>query len=489
MSFIDKLREQSEYWEANPLSRQLADKAQQFMSDSSKRVPYSFGLILSDLSEKAKEMETAVPEKDKPLKERNLANRVLKFYYENFYFGDDIHTNSLEVYDNFDKNLTTYLSENIKYGFPKPTVLMISDKECMDEKIRAQIVLDKIQKANGFSEIPLYFIENKDDNRYAYANHKGIFINPLLSKYVSDDKLAFTLGHEVAHIICGHVMSDIPVYKDVPTIKSVFHMALYSVNINKKCHNNEDNKLELKALESALERYKEFEADRVGCKMALNAGYKVNEYHHSPYLSEVDLYYHKFNLNDSHPTYFERNVFLKSIDFTKFHFSPQEKMKELKEDYDKVMKTYNIQNYLEVEHKWMKRLIRFVNMDNKLFISGFQQVLQEKDNVRASSLVSPAKTLNSEAVLLQSSPLLRKVYARQMKKKEERLQQIANKIVSSVTLLDKVKFYSQQLVLADKLQLTKVVGNIVGDKISKVEKSVSKVADENRKNRLSIYER
>ena len=75
------------------------------------------------------------------------------------------------------------------------------------------------------------------------------------------------------------------------------------------------------------------------------------------------------------------------------------------------------------------------------------------------------------------------------KKKEERLQQIANKIVSSVTLLDKVKFYSQQLVLADKLQLTKVVGNIVGDKISKVEKSVSKVADENRKNRLSIYER
>ncbi|MBF94085.1 MAG: hypothetical protein CMH58_02860 [Myxococcales bacterium] len=70
---------------------------------------------------------------------------------------------------------------------------------------RARSVLDKVRKANGLDhEFSLHLIKDKDLNAFASVGGYLYLTTGMIKSLASEDEMAWVLGHEIAHVTCGH---------------------------------------------------------------------------------------------------------------------------------------------------------------------------------------------------------------------------------------------------------------------------------------------
>lgn len=134
------------------------------------------------------------------------------------------------------------------------TLLAVSDKPGMSIKV---IATDKIKYPNAFAT-------------YSKGENIIIFTRPMLIELETNTRaLPFIVGHELAHLLSGHVAST----KKEEIIDGIISSAKSSFGSLFPGGGHSAVDLSIKAMEISNSQHKEIEADLISKKMMLNAGY------------------------------------------------------------------------------------------------------------------------------------------------------------------------------------------------------------------------
>ena len=434
--------------DSKKLSVSLYSVASSLQMDASKPARYNLGQVFRSFGDKVYAMETAMPNENDELKERSIPNRIRSFIYRNF--SDNISTENLIV----DRNLDLFgtkdthsasFMDKLHEQFSQPVVLMLTQEEKEAETKRILEIKEKIEKANNLPNVPIFIGTDEhifETGTPAYANHKGIFISPLYTKYQNDNDLASEIGHELAHIHCCHVD-----YHRNSWTSLVFNSANETVD---KTFNLKKDNARRDVLATALYTYNEYEADKIGGLFAFNAGFKpcISNFN----LNKSKIFEEQFVRTEiyGYPTLCERKKYLNSFNYSQMKFSLEERLKE----FDSMSTDLSDpQKALSVEEHFMKKIIAFNKMDNKIFEDRIQSITQSSDKIHALPHIVRYQYLEKMNLMQETSPTLRTVYQEQINKKQEHLKRLAEQTVKSVSELDKVTFYTQQVIKSNKVDL------------------------------------
>ena len=140
---------------------------------------------------------------------------------------------------------------------PDPIVIKMSDEEILKEMDRVTSIINRITDANGFDRMGV-IQGNGRDNLQAPGNNK-IYANPLYTHLLSENELAFSVSHELAHNQNRHFGEDFMILHSSEEIDLKF--------------GTKDKAMVCKAICKAHE----IEADIIGAKIAMKAGYTPND--------------------------------------------------------------------------------------------------------------------------------------------------------------------------------------------------------------------
>lgn len=133
-----------------------------------------------------------------------------------------------------------------------------------------QVILDKLKAANQVpSEInPTLKIERSDTLNAATDGQNMMITDTLLNKLTTDDERAFVLSHELAHILLSHVGK---------TQVRRTGLSLLDLFVRNKTGTNSvlsmASSLGINLVDLKSSRHFEYQADDLGVKLMVNAGY------------------------------------------------------------------------------------------------------------------------------------------------------------------------------------------------------------------------
>lgn len=192
------------------------------------------------------------------------------------------------------------------YGFPKPFVFTLMEDERYEVERRIFNIGEKVFGLSGRNQDEMIFYQTTSAFGIDYAQISSIGelqINPVKMKYLSDDELAYVLGHEATHLFCKHFrMGDI--LKDI-------------VKENECYFGKSDD-----SFFTGLSRYFEFEADRIGVSLAVNAGF--NPFGYRTEMGKYSFLFDQdssgFDMRNTHPSDIDRIRYLDGKNFVKRDF-------------------------------------------------------------------------------------------------------------------------------------------------------------------------
>ena len=268
---------------------------------------------------------------------------------------------AVNVFENAD------LFTKVVNGCPEPIVIHMSETEIKAEMERVQAIADKIAKANGLEDITIDRAKGLS-NLAAGIGDKGIQANPLFTKGLSDDGLAFAIGHEMAHNMCSHWVES------------------YKIGLVEEKINSATGLYDDLTITNALEKAHEVEADRYGALFAKKAGFSaekgienfLNEDKFYNYDDKMYLSVFPYTVAE-HPTAEVRIALVKeALQDENLSFTLEDSKKRAENAYF-ISDRFNrggIEKGLAIEREIATRVLPIIEKEKMLFLKNLEKVPQ-----------------------------------------------------------------------------------------------------------------
>ena len=254
-------------------------------------------------------------------------------------------------------------AERVLYDCPPPKIIKMSPNEIVEEMNRVQRIANKITDANGLNPV---YIHYSYEDLMAVGNGNLFVANPLYTSTLSDESIAYSLGHEMAHSLCLHHAN-----------------ALLLNDVNKKI--NEKFGIHISKGDSVVlyyyDRYTEMEADVYGTYLASKAGFDLSD---GKQIREDEKWFNKnyydywnyyYDINEEHPSIEFRSTLISKTAKTinKVKFSPKEFREEHQMLVDK-LKSGKLEDYVWVEKFFANKVMIFTKKEQKDFINRVENI-------------------------------------------------------------------------------------------------------------------
>ena len=352
--------------------------------------------------------------------------------------------------------------ERMLLDFPEPIVINLTEKDVMHEAERFFLIATQLCEAN---DLPLPELRMQLTNPFDAMGTASscISFNPVFTKGLNDDELAFVLGHEMAHCFCGH------------SYESVYR-AVASSLIDKVYKLSDSDNAEI--MSNMYFQAIEHEADIIGMKFSLNAGYhKVkldNVFNNSSFEDYfMDINY---NYNADHPSNIERQSFLDICDFKKVDFNLEERQKYIE---DLRLRTVNhdmpykdISSFISVERDIFSRLQDYIVKDKELYCNRIDKLntISMSDKIKTDYYISEYQNSERFVYVNEKSLSHRTFVIDNYNDKLDKLKEVASQIHDEIKLKDRALKFVKILLKTKKkrigLEMLRSVVNNISDSVN-----------------------
>ena len=375
---------------------------------------------------------------------------------------DFLDENALSSKEEMGKSVIVYdgsFFNRLSYDFPKGKVLKISCIEAVDELVRVKKVLTNLCEANDIAYPDVKSEIDYSRKSSVAANENGICINLLFTKQLDENQLAFVLGHELGHYTSNHL-------KEL----SVFAANLDA--INKELGDTMDNGM---FMLQGLHYAHEFEADKLACAFAYKAGYKKIEDFRAimgTFLEENIMMSARYGVSPSHPSNIERNMYYQSLHPETIQVNikgRQQRVEEISRAYhDAEVNSFmhikdRLSCFVKNEVKMMQFISPYVRLNREFFEKRMEKLaeLTKEGKIKESFYTKGYENIVfvDTVKFLRDGETLphRKQLMSEFVKINEVRQRAADNIEKSISISDRIKFYTKKAMEAPKPVLAKEV--------------------------------
>ena len=370
--------------------------------------------------------------------------------------------------------------ERLRMDFPKPKVVEINEEEKLAECERVKKIRDRIIKANHLEYLPIRFtqynladVQPVDGNIYRKERdglpheevpvidenadivltllnkyEKKLNVNPLFTKTLKYEELAFVISHEFAHHMCYHTEECAVVLTALQSIDDAFSLnkkdPYYNENTNR---NPYEISASAKDLINALQLYHECEADCYARHFCEKAGFpKINDLSFlDNYLQEDNAKLRSFSFFTTHPHKAERNAMLEMVNPKNIVFDKDEQKKYFE---SVLLQISSKLGCVRLERETTDKVMPIVKLVSENFLKRVESYkdLPKEERIKYLSFFSSFKKFyknrDVNKVKLPSNRQFLKDFNEAHLKK---LYEISDSIVNSVSLKDRMEIFRKRL--------------------------------------------